>query len=458
MQKERRFTQAGTSVAIVFFLFMLIHQTDKLLIGPLQTPVMNTFHMTYTQWGAINTGALVVGALLAPVWGFLNDKYNRARLLALASLIWGSTTWLGAIAPTFPLFLAARSSTGIDDSSYPGMYSLTADYFSAKRRGQIYGILQLTQPIGFLLGMVLALVLGQVISWRSVFYITGSFGVVLAIVIFFSVRDVPRGSSEEELQGVETGKYKFSWKTALEIFKKKSLIMLFAQGFFGVFPWNVITFYFFGYLGTERGYNETTQPMIMAPAVIILAAGYPLGGWLGDKLFKRTKRGRLIVAATGVLVGAVMMYFTLEVPNQQVILFGAMLLVTALFIPFSSANVLATVYDVTVPEVRSTANAIQSFIESIGSAASPLIAGMIADATSVGNSILLICGIAWAICFVVFLGAIYLVPRDIQALHEELLDRAAKLPPAEQGLLEERLAGAIGQTGTLPGASIPEDK
>lgn len=424
MEKEKKFRQTGTSVAIVFFLFMLVHQTDKLLIGPLQNPVMDTFHMTYTQWGAINTGALIVGAALSPLWGYLNDKYNRARLLALASLIWGSTTWFGAIAPTYPLFLAARSTTGIDDSSYPGLYSLIADYFSPRKRGQVYGLLQLTQPLGFLLGMVLALVLGQVIGWRDVFYITGSFGILLAAVIFFTVKDVPRGSSEEELQGVETGRYKFSWKTALQIFKKKSLIMLFLQGFFGVFPWNVITYYFFGYLGAERGYNDTTQLLIMAPAVIVLAAGYPLGGYLGDKLFKRTKRGRLIVAAGGVLLGAIFLYFTMNVPVEQVALFAVLLMATALFIPVPSANVLATVYDVTVPEVRSTANAIENFIESSGSAAAPLIAGVIADATSVGHSILLICTISWAICFVFFLGAIFFIPRDIQSLHEQLLQRA----------------------------------
>jgi MFS family permease len=429
METQSRLTRAGTTTTIVFFLFMLIHQTDKLLIGPLQTPVMDTFHLTYTQWGAVNTGALIVGALLTPVWGFLNDKYNRARLLSLASLIWGSTTWLGAIAPTYPLFLAARASTGIDDSSYPGMYSLIADYFPPKTRGRVYGLLQLTTPLGYLLGMVLALLLGQVISWRQVFYITGSAGVLMAIVILLTVRDVPRGSSEAELQGVETGRYKFSWSETLQIFKKKSLIMLFLQGFFGVFPWNVITFYFFGYLGTERGYNENTQLLIMAPAVIILALGFPLGGYLGDRLFKRTPRGRLIVSAVGVLLGAVMLNITMNVPASQVTLFALLLFVTALCMPSSSANVLATVYDVTLPEIRSTANSIETFIESIGSATAPLIAGVIADATSVGYSIVIICSVAWLICFAFLLGAIYFIPGDIRTLHTQLEERAIEASP-----------------------------
>lgn len=413
-------------VVSIFFVFMLLHQSDKLLIGPLMKPIMDTFKINYTQWGLINTGALVVGSLLYPVWGWLSDRYNRARLLSLASFIWGATTWFSAIAPNFGTFLVTRSSTGIDDSSYPGLYSLVADYIGPKSRGKIYGLLQLTQPIGYLIGMVLALVLGGVIGWRAVFYITGSLGVLLAAVIFFSVDDIPRGSGEEELQNVDNEKYHFSWKTVREIFKKKSMLMIYLQGFFGVFPWNVITYSFFGYLEIERHYASSTMLFTMAPAIVVMALGYPAGGFLGDWLFKRTKRGRAIVSAAGVLLGAILLYITINIPIDQPLPFGLMLMVTAFFIPFSSPNVLSTVYDITLPEVRSTANAIESFIESAGAASAPLIAGLIADATSLKTSILLICLTAWALCFVFYLGVVYFIPKDVNDLHQALLERAAQ--------------------------------
>jgi MFS family permease len=413
-------------VVVIFFLFMLLHQSDKLLIGPLMKPIMETFQINYTQWGLINTGALVVGFLLYPLWGWLSDKYNRARLLALASLIWGTTTWFSAIAPNFGAFLVTRSSTGIDDSSYPGLYSMVSDYFGPKSRGKIYGLLQFAQPIGYLVGMLLALMLGGVIGWRAVFYLTGSLGIVLAVVIFFGVQDVPRGSSEEELQNVDKEKYKFSWQAAKDLFKKKTMWMVYAQGFFGVFPWNVITYSFFGYLEIERGYSSDTMLMTMAPAVIVLALGYPLGGFLGDWLFKKTYRGRLMVSSVGVILGAIFMYITINIPHDQPVLFGVMLMVTALFIPFASPNVLSTVYDISLPEVRSTANAIESFIESAGAASAPLISGLIADATSLQDSILIICLSTWILCFIFLLGAIYFIPRDVQDLRAQLRDRAAK--------------------------------
>ena len=114
---------------------MLLHQSDRLLIGPLTSKIMDTYHINEVQMGAIFTGALLVSSILYPVWGYLFDRYARARLLALASFIWGSTTWISAIAPTYPTFFASRASTGIDDSSYPGLYSLIADYFRAGSAG-----------------------------------------------------------------------------------------------------------------------------------------------------------------------------------------------------------------------------------------------------------------------------------------------------------------------------------
>ena len=412
-------------VVAVFFLFMLLHQSDKLLIGPLTSQIMDHFQIDEVQMGAVATGALLVGAILYPIWGYLYDHFARARLLALASFIWGSTTWLSAIAPTYPAFLVTRASTGIDDSSYPGTYSLIADYFGPAVRGKIYGILQLAQPLGYMVGLLIATLLSGVVGWRGVFYITGSLGLVLAVVIFFGVKEAPRGRSEPELQNLEQiGIYRFDKKIALGLFRKRSLILLFVQGFVGVFPWNVITYWFFRYLETERNFSSDQVLFTMAPAILVLAAGYFLGGAAGDFLFKRTPRGRVLVSLFGVLTGAILLSITMQVPVENAGLFTALLMVTAVFIPVASANVISTVYDITLPEVRSTALAVQYFIENGGAALAPLLAGIIAAQTSLGNAILVICVAAWLIGSVFLALTARFVPEDIAELRRQLRERA----------------------------------
>jgi MFS transporter, Spinster family, sphingosine-1-phosphate transporter len=421
-------------VVLVFFLFMLLHQADKLLIGPLTTPIMETYGIDEVQMGAIFSGALLVGAALYPIWGYLYDRYARSRLLALASFLWGATTWVSAIAPTYPTFLASRASTGIDDSSYPGMYSLIADYFGPAIRGKIYGLLQLAQPLGYMAGLLVATLLSGVIGWRGVFYITGSLGIVLAAVIFFGVKEAPRGQSEPELANLEqVGVYRFDKKIALGLFRKRSLLLLFVQGFVGVFPWNVITYWFFRYLETERNYNPDSVLLTMAPAILVLASGYFIGGAVGDFFFKRTPRGRMLVSMVAVLLGAIFLTITMNVPLENRTLFTFMLMATAIFIPFASPNVISTVYDITLPEVRSTALAIQYFIENGGAALAPLLAGFIARGSSLGDAILIICVSAWILGAIFLAFTAYLVPHDINTLRGQLRERAEHERQMQQG-------------------------
>ena len=404
---------------------MLLHQSDKLLIGPLTTPIMETFGIDEVKMGAVFTGALLVSAILYPIWGYLYDRFARSKLLALASFIWGSTTWLSAIAPSYPFFLVSRASTGVDDSSYPGIYSLISDYFGPELRGKVYGLLQLSQPLGYMLGLIVATFLAASIGWRGIFYITGSLGLLLAVVIFFGVKDPPRGQSEPEMEDLDKiGVYKFDGKVALGLFRKKSFIFLVLQGFVGVFPWNVITYWFFRYLETERFYSADEVFMTMAPAVLVLASGYFVGGALGDWAFKRSPRGRVLVSLVGVILGAFFLVITMNVPIENQVFFLVMLMFTALFIPFASPNVISTVYDITLPEVRSTALSIQYFIENAGAALAPLLAGIIASNSSLHNAILIICVVAWVLDAIFFAVTAYLVPVDIRTLRKQMSERA----------------------------------
>jgi MFS family permease len=434
MKKRRNIYPAF--VVIVFFFFVLLHQTDKLLIGSLYDPVTKTFNINDLQWGLINTGALIVGTIFYPIWGYLYDRYARTKLLALASFIWGATTWLSSVVKTYPQFLVTRASTGIDDSSYPGLYSLIADYFGPKIRGKIYGLLQLAQPLGYLLGMILALMVAPLLDgklfhlegWRTIFLFTGLLGIVMAVVIYFGIKEVPRGQSEPEFEGMDNiGQVHFNWSALKNALKKKTMWFIFLQGFAGVFPWNVITFFFFGYLMSERGYDNTSVLLTMGPVVIILAAGYFVGGALGDWLFKRTLKGRIIISSIGVILGAVFLFFALNTPVAEKTTFFILMSLTAIFMPFSSPNVTSTVFDITLPEVRSSAQAVEYFVENSGAALAPTIAGAIAlSMHSKQFAIMVVCISAWVLCFLLYLGALFFVDGDIKSLRSLLAARAAQ--------------------------------
>ena len=69
-------------VVVVFFIFMLLHQSDMLLIGPLTTPIMETFGIDEVQMGAVFTGALLV-----TIYGFLATLLPDSAAGILAKLV-----------------------------------------------------------------------------------------------------------------------------------------------------------------------------------------------------------------------------------------------------------------------------------------------------------------------------------------------------------------------------------
>jgi MFS family permease len=178
---------------------------------------------------------------------------------------------------------------------------------------------------------------------------------------------------------------------------------------------------------TERGYDNNSVLLTMAPVILILAAGYFIGGYLGDALFKRTNKGRILVSSVGVLLGAIFLFFAIRTPVDDRTTFFVLMCLTALFMPLSSPNVTATVYDITVPEVRSTAQAVEYFVENIGAVAAPFLAGIFSVSYGKGNAILWICVIAWALCFFFYLGALFTIDKDTGLLRAQMAERARSI-------------------------------
>ncbi len=293
-------------VVAVFFTFMLLHQADKLLIGPLTEPIMRTFGITRTQMerglyrcadrrcpplphlglplrpvcplqtagaGVLHLGLHHLAERHRPHVSGLPDHpgLHRHRRLLLPR----------PLQPHRRLFRPLRAGSGLRHSPADRPHRLPPgddDGADAPGRHRLAGCLLHHRWSGGAPGR------GHLLRRAG---------------------DAARRSEPELADLEQIGIYRFNWKTALGLFRIRSLILLFIQGFFGVFPWNTITYWFFYYLETERGYSSDAVLMTMAPAVLVLASGYLVGGSLGDFFFRRTPRGRMLVASSAVLIGAV---------------------------------------------------------------------------------------------------------------------------------------------------------
>ena len=289
-------------------------------------------------------------------------------------------------------------------------------------------MLQLSIPLGYLLGLILALEFSPHYGWRMIYIFTGSLGLLLSILIFFGVKDVPRGLSEPDLIiSEQLQSTRLELPEIRQLFKIPSLRFLFLQGLIGVLPWQVITFWSFRYLEVERNYGPSTVSSIMIPAILMIGAGYFFGGFIGDAVYKRTIRGRIIVSIFSILLGAIFLSITLYQPLENVTSFRILLAITSFFIPLASPNIASSVYDVVLPEMRSTATSIQYFLGNIGSAFAPLLAGAISQSYSLHTALLVISLSAWTVTAAVLALSLINFKSDRNKMRQELQKRSLSL-------------------------------
>lgn len=283
--------RAAWYVAFVFFLFMPLHNADKFLISPLLTMIRDEFKLTYTELGTIQMGSVLVAVAFMPIWGYLFDRYARPPLVALASAIWGGTTILSTMSTNYLELIVTRAMIGIDNEATSGVVSFLGDYFPPEKRSTVLGILYTSNALGALIGVFIRTLMSAFLGWRSAFVITAVPGLLLAALVIVTVKDRLRGATEPELLRVRDRlKDTFSGESLVKLLKLRSTALLFAQGFFGVFPWQILSYWLFTYMEDVRHFNSEEMLMIMLAALLAMVVGNVVAGVLSDWSFKRSLR------------------------------------------------------------------------------------------------------------------------------------------------------------------------
>jgi MFS family permease len=123
----------------------------------------------------------------------LVDRGNRTRILALGIAGWSISTAATGMAHGFLTLSLARIGVGIGEATaFPAAMSLIPDLFRPHVRGTVVAVFQSSGFIGVVGGTVLAGVLAASLGWRSMFIVCGAGGVILAVVLFLTVREPPR--------------------------------------------------------------------------------------------------------------------------------------------------------------------------------------------------------------------------------------------------------------------------
>lgn len=182
------------------------HTIDRSVISVIIEPVKREFGLSDGQIGLLGGLAHAAPFALAVLpMGWLVDRHSRTRLLAAMLSVWSLLTLASGFATNFTMLLLARIGIGAAESgTAPASLSLISDLFPERRRATAIGLFYLSVAFGmgaiFLLGGAIVAAHG----WRSVYFIAGAPGLLLALLLLASFKEPVRtglsaGSSDHGL-------------------------------------------------------------------------------------------------------------------------------------------------------------------------------------------------------------------------------------------------------------------
>lgn len=175
---------------------------DLQILAVLLEPIKQEFQFSDTQLALLGglAFALFYGILGLPV-AWLADRCNRRNIIAASVSLWSLMTALCGSATGFTSLFLARMGVGIGEAgAYPPSTSLLADYFSPRERPLACSILASAIPVGVFVGFMVGGVVAQYWGWRTAFQVVGWPGVVIGVLVFFSLREPLRGATEPQQQ------------------------------------------------------------------------------------------------------------------------------------------------------------------------------------------------------------------------------------------------------------------
>lgn len=371
----------------VLLLVYMVNLIDRHIMGILMEPIKREFDVSDTAMGLLSglTFAVFYSALAIPFSRYA-DKENRRNFVAYCCGTWSVMTSICGLATGYWFLAASRAGVAVGEAggSAPSM-SMISDYYPVESRGKAMGIYYLGPSLGSILGLALGGWIAQNYGWRTAFIALGIPGIVLAMIVRFTLVEPVREKNHHAYD-----EYGDSMKGIMnELMRNKlfKLIMLagLMMGFagYGVAMWNP-TF-------LVRTHSMTLQNAGIVMGLlggVMAGLGALISGWLCDRLSLISSSWRIGVPALGCLLSlpsAVAFY--VSPVNDYWYLFGYEIPVAVIYYMFFgvtavwwTAPVFSEISEIVSSNKRATAISVFNLgLTLIGAGCGPLFIGFMSD-------------------------------------------------------------------------------
>ena len=189
---------SSTLVLTLLLIAYIFNFLDRQILGILAQPIIADLELSDTEFGVLSGPPFaILYSVLGVPFAYLADRTSRSWVIAAALTMWSAFTALCGLAASFWQLFLFRMGVGIGEAGgVAPSYALIADYFPPQRRARALAIFSLGVPLGLAAGTLAGAYIATWVDWRAAFIVMGVAGILLAPVLRYFVRDVPRPKTD----------------------------------------------------------------------------------------------------------------------------------------------------------------------------------------------------------------------------------------------------------------------
>jgi len=351
---------------------------DRQAIFSVFEPLKSEMNLTDVQLGVVGAAFMWVYAGFGTIAGLIGDRLKRKPLIIGGLVFWSAITIATALSTRYAHLVIFRALEGFGEAFYfPASMSLISAYHGPETRSRAMSIHQSSVYAGTIAGGSVAGVLGQHYGWRSSFYLFGSLGVLLGVVLLLLLREPGAELANERAQvtaqpELASSRQPRSAITTLIDLLTNPMVRILTIVFIGA---NFVAMIFLTWMPTflYRKFDLSLAMAGLSATVYLQIAsvlGVLTGGVLADRLARRTPGGRMLTQAIGLALGVPFIFlagWTISVPMVILALVGF-----GYFKGLYDANIWASLHDVVRPERRASAVGLMNSLGWIGGGVAPI--------------------------------------------------------------------------------------
>ena len=363
----------GTGVVLLLALAVFINYVDRGNLATAAPLMKDELGLTAGQIGVLLSAffwTYMPGQMVA---GWLAEKINPYRALALGLAVWSIATALTGLAAGFAMFIALRLLLGLGESvAFPCSSKLLAQHLPPHRLGLANGLIALGLSLGPAFGTFTGGMLMAQLGWRQVFIL---FGVVSMLWLWPWMVATRRLSAADDGPKVDAAPpfrailaRREAWGAGLGHFCCN-------YGFYFVISWLPL------YLVKSRGFSVSQMAELGGLIYLVYAASSLAVGWLSDRWMaaggSATLVRKTIICSGNVLTALAML--GCMIGNAPVVI--ASLFAAGVSFGFGSPNIFAIGQTLAGPRAAGKWVGFQNCVGNFAGIVAPIITGFVVDST-----------------------------------------------------------------------------